>query len=470
MTSLEARLESLAEAIPDLPEGSRLHVLSLLQAMRWREQARPEQLPPSGDWRTWYLQAGRGAGKTRAGAEWLSEQEAAHSPGSWAIIAPTFGDGRDTCVEETLLPILGDRILSWNRGFGEIFLRSGSRIYVDGANDGALRIQGKNLRGAWCDEVGLWEAWDRSWNESILFAVRFDPAQIVATGTPKMGHPLVRQLVEDETVIKTRMRTKDNEKNLPAHVIKKLYAENANTLRGRQELDGEWISALEGDLLKRHWWRYFDPKLLKETQGKIRFGNEDPRFQMVVVSVDTPLKDKHSSDRVAIQVWGVDGANRYLLNGQAENMGYDQARRSIIDISRWTRKHWQRCQHRVLIENAGYGPELITDLSRDIGLIEKITSNAEGTKGMRALAAAGDLETGNVFLPGKKASDGTGPDERSCPAFTISLIEEAALFQLDGSHGSHDDQVDAWSQCMNWLRRRSMRPARAWSSFKTKRS
>ena len=33
--------------------------------------AMPHQVPPTGDWRTWIILGGRGAGKTRAGAEWV---------------------------------------------------------------------------------------------------------------------------------------------------------------------------------------------------------------------------------------------------------------------------------------------------------------------------------------------------------------------------------------------------------------
>ncbi|MGB8622386.1 MAG: ATP-binding protein, partial [Paracoccaceae bacterium] len=36
--------------------------------------ALPHQLPPDGDWRTWAILGGRGAGKTRAGAEWVRTQ------------------------------------------------------------------------------------------------------------------------------------------------------------------------------------------------------------------------------------------------------------------------------------------------------------------------------------------------------------------------------------------------------------
>jgi predicted phage terminase large subunit-like protein len=460
-------LDEYRNEIVAWPDDARMLALAALQRERWRSQARAEQLAPEGDWRVWYLQAGRGAGKSRAGAEWLAEQEGLYPPGSWAIVAPTYSDARDTCAEEQLLPILGPRVKQWNRGDGEIFLRSGSRIYLDGADDGALRIQGKNLKGVWADEVGLWQKWDLAWNWSISFAVRMEPARIVATGTPKMGHGLVRQLVEDPTCVKTRMRMADNIGNLPEHVVARFYEENKGSFRGRQELDGEWIAALEGDALKRAWWKYYEPQ--QRGESVTGFLKRLPKFQWVVVSADTPLKDKQASDNVAIQVWGADKATRYLLDARNEKMSYEQAKRAIREMSMWARRSFN-CQHRTLIENAGYGPELLVDLNREIGSVQKIQANAEGNKGQRALAAAGDLETGNCYLPGRSKDDLSGPDERWCPAMTLSLVEECALFQIDGSHDTHDDQVDAWSQCMNWLRARQTAPARTWSSFRASRA
>lgn len=457
---------TLEESIADLPEEARLRLLAVMQAERWAQQRRGEQTPPDEEWRVWYLMGGRGSGKTRTGAEWVSEEEAKQDPGEWAIVAPTFADARDTCAEQTLIPLLGPRIKKggYNRSLGEIHLVNGSRIFLDGADDGALRIQGKNLRGAWADEIGLWKGWDTAWNVSLAFAVRHAPARIVATGTPKMGHPLVKQLVDDPSVPVSKMRTSDNVANLDPKAVADLYAQYGGTRIGQQELEGEWIAALEGDLLKRAWWRYYEPQ--RRTESFQQFQGRLPKFGMVVVSVDTPLKDKESSDNVAIQVWGVDKANRYLLDARCDKMGYDQCKRAVTEMSRWARSHWSRCQHRTLIENAGYGAELIVDLKRDIGMVEKGQPNTEGTKGMRALAASDSLETGNVYLPGRIKDDLSGPDERVCPNITISLIEEAAMFQLDGSHHSHDDQVDAWSQAMNWLRSRQTGRARVWSSFK----
>lgn len=467
MTSLEERVREFDE----WPVEHRLRALTALQREAWHARARAEQISPEGDWRIWYLRGGRGCGKSRTGAETLAEWEGLFPPGEYAIVAPTFADGRDTCVEAAesgLLAVLGPRVApgGWNRSIGEVHLRSGSKIYVDGADDGALRIQGKNLRGAWCDEVGLWKMWDKAWNESLSFAVRHEPARIVATGTPKMGHGLVRQLMEDPAVRVSHMRTADNVSNLHPSAVAELYSRYGGSRLGTQELEGEWISALEGDALKRSWWRYYLPQTRGESWAA--FVKRLPHFQWVIVSADTPLKDKQASDNVAIQVWGADKANRYLLDARNEKMSYEQAKRAITEMSRWARRNW-RCQHRTLIENAGYGPELLVDLQRELGQVQKITANAEGNKGQRALAAAGDLETGNCFLPGKIKGDLSGPDEQSCPALTLSLVEECAMFHIDGSHDSHDDQVDAWSQCMNWLRARQTPPARTWSSFRSKK-
>src|SRR5262245_25956305 len=64
---------------------------------RWNH-ARADQHPPQdADWLTWLIQSGRGAGKTRTGAE-VTHRMADHVP-RLAIIAATGADVRDTCLE-----------------------------------------------------------------------------------------------------------------------------------------------------------------------------------------------------------------------------------------------------------------------------------------------------------------------------------------------------------------------------------
>lgn len=99
-----------------------------------------------------------------------------------------------------------------------------------------------------CDEVGLWRNWETAWEESLAFAVRLDPGLIVATGTPKTGHPLVRALLRDPSVVTTHMRMIDNAANLHPDAVKHLLDRYAGTRRGRQELDGEFIEDVLGAL------------------------------------------------------------------------------------------------------------------------------------------------------------------------------------------------------------------------------
>src|SRR6188768_2433559 len=55
------------------------------------------QIPPMGNWRLWLLLAGRGSGKTTAGARWLLSDRPKHA--RRGIIAPTAADARDVCLE-----------------------------------------------------------------------------------------------------------------------------------------------------------------------------------------------------------------------------------------------------------------------------------------------------------------------------------------------------------------------------------
>src|SRR5256885_16648982 len=93
-------MPTLPDSRQTWPQQAKARLLATLKFSQWRLKARPDQLPPVGDWRTWYVRGGRGSGKTWTGAhaigEWiLSDPE----PGEWGVIAPTFEDGWATCVE-----------------------------------------------------------------------------------------------------------------------------------------------------------------------------------------------------------------------------------------------------------------------------------------------------------------------------------------------------------------------------------
>ena len=242
--------------------------LKLRQAL-WAELCRPAQQAPEGTGWTWYLRGGRGSGKTRAASEALAslireavERDDPSEAGDWAVVAPTFGDGRDTCVEGpsglrlTLAGYTkGPWQKAWSRSYGQLLIANGSTLFIDGANDGAERIQGKNLRAVWCDEIGLWTHWQKAWDESILFAVRKDPGVKIVDGTPKAGHGLVKRLMYGDPKSKippaeyqSHMKTSDNIDNLSPIMVEQLLSRYGGTTLGRQELEGELLTEVEGAL------------------------------------------------------------------------------------------------------------------------------------------------------------------------------------------------------------------------------
>lgn len=228
--------------------------------------------------------------------------------------------------------------------------------------------------------------------------------------------------------------------------------------RAAGQLD-QWPAPKEGQQLLRQWWRFYEPGLFDSEKRR-------PKCTMVIQSIDCPLKDKETNDRVSIQAWGVRGADRYLLDITTDHMDYSKAKRTIIEQARYVRKMFPRARHKILIEKGGYGPELITVLKRLLTGVEGLPMGQDGDKGIRADSAADDLQSGNCWLPGV----GGGADETLGPAKVVSkqihdFIEELALFD----NGKYDDQVDAWSQTMNWARSQITVPGRTSSAFKRRR-
>lgn len=262
---------SLRERLSLLPPERRQDLLS-----RWDDQlidqaaagawwfvARPEQLAPEGEWNVWLIRAGRGWGKTRTGAEWLIDQiltypEFNDQATEWLVIAETFSDVRDVCLNgpSGLLAALKHRGLvegddfEVNRGAWQVIFAEGQKVYLMGAKDADVG-RGFNLSGAWLDEFGKWRYADRIWTESLSPALRIgDRPRVCVTTTPK---PTVRMLQEwamreDGSVFITTGSTFDNRLNLSQLALDELQLRYGDTLIGRQELYGEMIRDTEGAL------------------------------------------------------------------------------------------------------------------------------------------------------------------------------------------------------------------------------
>jgi len=222
----------------------------------WRLWARKEQLPPSGNWTTWLLMGGRGSGKTRAGAEWVSQLATGHggqnplSP--IALVSETITEARAVMVEGNsgLLNIGQPKNRPrFDRGRNLLVWDNGAEALLMSASD-PERFRGPQFAAAWCDELAKWPNADEAW-DMLQFGLRLGerPRQLVTT-TPKPTK-LLKRLLADPRTATTRMRTAENAANLAENFLSEVVGRYRGTFLGRQELDGELIEDLPGALWSR---------------------------------------------------------------------------------------------------------------------------------------------------------------------------------------------------------------------------
>lgn len=210
-------------------------------------------------------------------------------------------------------------------------------------------------------------------------------------------------------------------------------------------------AAREGAILKRSGWKFYPPRWREDDQLV-----HLPKFTAVVQSWDTTFKDKTTSDYVVGTVWGQVGADLYLLRKVKDRMSLSLTKSAMREVTSWADERWPRLPHRILIEKSANGVEIIEELKRELRGIVPVTASA--SKVARAEAAEPALEAGNIYLPGQGEPDSpSGYNEAVTPADAQGLIEECAAFPL----GEHDDEVDSFTQAVNWTRQHQHRPARS---------
>lgn len=241
---------------------------------RWIEIAHPAQKAPGGEWSTWLFQGGRGAGKTRAGAEWLAAR-AESAPGIFALVGPTQHDVREVMVDgPSGLRNLPGRARPWyERSRRRLLWPNGSVAHAFSAEE-PERLRGPQFEAAWADEFCIWPR--PSETLAILrMGLRMGAApQLVVTTTPK-PIPALRLLRAEGSCLMTQAATRENAAHLAPSFLDGLNALYGGTRLAAQELDGLLV---EGD---GALWRVED---LQRARGAAPGGG----FERVVVGVDPP--------------------------------------------------------------------------------------------------------------------------------------------------------------------------------------
>jgi phage terminase large subunit-like protein len=295
----------------------------------WEFWARPNQLPPGGDWDIWVIWAGRGYGKTRSGGEFIRAREA-QGYGRFLLVADDAKDARDIMIE-------GDS------GILRLYPKHSRPKYIPSQAkiewpSGAIAIlysasDPESLRGpqgdtAWCDEPGKWTYQQRAW-DNLMFGMRIgtDPRTVVTgtpTPTPVMIDLLSRSGVPGSGVVLTGGSTYENLENL-APSFRRTILKYADTRLGRQELFAELLMDVEGAL-----WSH---RLIDQWRVK-----EAPELARVVVAVDPAISAEVGSNETGIVVVGADeDKHGYVLDDLS----------GIYKPAEWAKKvvyaytHWQ---------------------------------------------------------------------------------------------------------------------------------
>ncbi len=384
-------------------------------ARDWALDARPDQKPPDGDWLTWLILGGRGAGKTRAGAEWVRAIATAEPgpAGPIALVGETFADTREVMIEGVsgLLAIHpSSNRPEWQRTRRRLVWPNGTVAQAFSAED-PESLRGPQFCAAWADELGKWRYPDACW-DMLQFGLRLGPhPRQVVTTTPR-PIPLLKRLIAgaaDGTTVVSRATTADNAINLAPGFLSHVVARYHGTRLGRQELLGEMIEQ-RADAL---WHR--------DTIETARVAKA-PELQRIVVAVDPPASKRSGTCGIVAAGLGRDAIAYVLADGSVGEVRPAEWAAAAIAL-------YRRFNADALVAEVNQGGDMVAAVMREVdaGVPVKPVRATRG-KWLRAEPVAA------LYAQGRVRHVGALPE----------LEDEMADFGVDGlSAGRSPDRLDA---------------------------
>lgn len=432
----------LASATPDkVDEFLEQLSANALLALPWMFEfwALPHQLPPEGVWKSWVVMGGRGAGKTRAGAEWVRAEVEGARPGDpgrsrhVALVGETIDQAREVMVfgESGILACSPpDRRPEWEAGRRRLVWPNGAVAQIFSAHD-PESLRGPQFDAAWADELAKWGRAEEAW-DMLQFSLRLgdQPRQVVTT-TPR-NVPVLRHILDNPSTVMTHAPTEANRAYLARSFLAEVHARYDGTRLGRQELEGLLLEDVEGAL-----W----------TTARIEASRlEEPGpLDRIVVAVDPPVTGTEASDECGILVVG------------ARTAGPPQDWRAVVledaSVSAASPDRWARAALEALarhgadrlVAEVNQGGDLVEAVIRQIDpLVPFRAVHASRGKAARAEPVAALYEQGRV-----RHLRGLG-----------ELEEQMCRMTLRGYEGrGSPDRVDALVWAVTEL---MIEPARAW--------
>lgn len=324
--------------------------------------ARSDQWPPEGvDWFVWALISGRGAGKTRSGAEWVRKMS--HHVPRIAMVGRRGPDVRGTMIEgpSGLISVCERAGISytWEPSKKEFTFGNGAKAFGYSAEEPDT-LRGPQHGLAWLDEPAHMPLIELVWS-NLMLGLRMDSpggSKALITSTP-LPIKWLKDLIEGEKTRVSRVSTYKNLDNLDANYRDNILKMYEGTRLGRQELHGEILEDVEGalwtwDLIERN---KIDPGMPLEDFAKT--------MDRVVIGVDPAGTSRRKSDETGIVVVGKKEDTLYILNDASGHHTPERWARRAIDLY----EHWEA--DAIVVEN-NYGGEMVRAVMRNISKYPRI--------------------------------------------------------------------------------------------------
>ena len=368
--------------------------------------------PDANGWRVWLMMAGRGFGKTRAGAEWIHDI-AMTGRKRIALVGATIDEARSVMVEGVsgLLAVARRRRspVRWEPSLNRLRWEMGS-VATLYSGDNADGLRGPEHHFAWADELAKWRHAETAWNNLQLGLRAGVRPRALVTTTPRPLR-LLERIRGDQWTVTTGGKSKDNI-NLPQSFIDVMAATYGGTRIGRQELDGELFTEAEGSLF---------PRALLEGARV----NAPADFDRVVIGVDPPVSE--GGDACGIVVAGRRDGKLYVLEDASVGQATPERWASVVarTAARWNASH--------AVAEANQGGAMVRSVLKaaDAQLGVKLVHASRG-KSARAEPVAIRFERGHAFLAG------TFPE----------LEEELSGLQIGGGYEGQSRSPDRADACV----------------------
>ncbi|MBA7639209.1 hypothetical protein ES703_64216 [subsurface metagenome] len=344
ITELAEKKKSLRhEILESLPKEKLLEL-----KYSWKSRARPEQLTPLGDWIFWLVNAGRGFGKTRTGAEWIIDQVRKGFT-KIGLIGPTASAVRDIMIE-------GDSgILTISRSdFRPLYEPSkrkltwpnGAVAYTFSAEEPDC-LRGPQFEKMWCEELASWK-YAESWDMAKLCLRLGSKPQAIITTTPK-PKTIIKELINNKNCVITGGSTYDNINNLAEPFFKAIVDQYEGTTLGQQEIYAIFLEELPDALWQRS----------TIANNRVSDINLDELIR-IVIGIDPAGTKKETSAETGILVCGIDA------NGEGYVIDDLSCRKRPKGWASESIKAYHRYKADRIVAEVNFGGDMVESVIRNV--------------------------------------------------------------------------------------------------------